>query len=197
MSLLTTVSPIVLLVAGFVVCFFGYRLLRLTLGLAGFGVGLALGLAIAKLAPGASHVFTAVIGIVCGILGAVLAAVLYKFGVFLLGAGAGALVAGILVAATGWHHPMLIRALGAVFGGILTLVLERPLISVLSAFAGGWGIVYGAVKLLGLLRWHHVAARAKTPPAHFGVMVVCWLVFGFIGAGIQLRAAGRKKKGLK
>ena len=48
MSLLTTVSPIVLLVAGFVVCFLGYRLLRLTLGLAGFGVGLALGLAIAK-----------------------------------------------------------------------------------------------------------------------------------------------------
>jgi hypothetical protein len=194
MSLLTTVSPIVLLIAGLVVCFLGYRLLRLTLGLAGFGVGLALGLAIARLAPGASHVFTVVIGIACGILGAVLATVLYKFGVFLLGAGAGALVAGIIVVATGWHHPMLIRALAAIVGGILTLVLERPLISVLSAFAGGWGVVYGAFKLLG---WHHVAAKAKTPPAHCGVMIVCWLVFGLIGAGIQLRAAGRKNKGLR
>ena len=91
MNLLSTVSPIVL-----ADCRLRGLLLRLpaaalTLGLAGFAVGLALGLAIARLIPGTSHVFTVVIGIVCGILGAVLATLLYKFGVFLLGAGAGAL----------------------------------------------------------------------------------------------------------
>jgi hypothetical protein len=192
MNVLTTISPVLLLVAGFVVCFFGYRLLRLTLGLAGFCVGLALGLAVAGLITGISQVVTIIIGIVCGIFGAVLATLLYKFGVFLLGAGA--LLAGIVVAATGWHHPALVRVLAAIVGGILTLILERPLVSILSAFAGGWGIVYGAFKLLG---WYHVAAKAKTPPAHYDVMVACWLVFGLIGAGIQLRAAGRKKRGLK
>jgi len=31
MSLLTTVSPIVLLIVGLIVCFFGYRLLRLSI----------------------------------------------------------------------------------------------------------------------------------------------------------------------
>jgi len=191
MNLVSTVSPILLLIAGFVICFFGYRLLRLTLGLAGFGVGLALGLAVASLIPGIGQVITIVIGIVCSILGAVLATLLYKVGVFLLGAGASVLVATVIVAATGWHYPMLARLIAAVAGGVLTLVLERPLVSVMSAFAGGWGIVFGAAKLFG---WYHVAAGAKAPPANYGVMIACWLALGLIGAGIQLRAAGRKRR---
>jgi hypothetical protein len=172
-----------------VVCFFGYRLLRLTLGLAGFGVGLALGLAIAGLVSNMSQVLTITIGIVCGILGAILAVLVYKLGVFLLGAGAGVLVASILLASTNWHHPMLIRLVAAIGGGILTLILERPLVSVLSAFAGAWGLVLGAFRLFG---WHDVTAGAKSPPASFGLMVACWLVLGLIGAGVQLRAAGSK-----
>jgi hypothetical protein len=191
MSFLSTVPPVLLLVAGLVVCFFGYRLLRFTLGLAGFCVGLALGLAVAGLIPDISQVLTIIIGIGGGILGAVLATVLYKFGVFLLGASAGVLVAGIIVAATGWHYPMIARVLAAIAGGVLTLILERTLISVLSAFAGGWGIVLGAFKLLG---WYHVTAGARTPYANYGLMIACWLVLALIGAGVQLRSGGRKKK---
>ncbi len=168
MNFLSTVSPVLLLVAGFVVCFFGYRLLRFTLGLAGFCVGLALGLTVAGLIPGISQVLTIIIGIVGGILGAVLATVLYKFGVFLLGAGVGVLVAGIVVAATGWHYPMLARVLAAIVGGILTLILERPLVSILSALAGAWGIVLGASMLLG---WSHISADARTPPANYIILI--------------------------
>jgi Domain of unknown function (DUF4203) len=188
---LTTVSPALMLVAGLIVCFFGYRLLRLTLGLAGFCVGLALGLAVAGLVPGISQLLTIVLGIVCGVLGAVLATVLYKFGVFLLGAGAGVLIAGIVVAATGWHYPMIARVLAAIVGGILTLILERQLVSILSALAGGWGIVLGAFKLFG---WYQVTAGAKTPYANYGLMIACWLVVGLIGAGVQLRSGGRTKR---
>ena len=190
-NVFSTVSPVLLLIAGFIICFFGYRLLRLTLGLAGFGVGLALGLAVAWLIPGTSQVLTFVLGIVCGILGAVLAAALYKFGVFLLGAGAGALIAGVVVAATGWHYPMTARVLAAIAGGILTLILERPLVSILSAFAGAWGIVLGTFKLFG---WHHVSAGAHRPPANYGVMIACWLVIALIGVGIQLRSGSKQKK---
>jgi len=191
MNVLSTISPVLLLIAGFVMCFFGYRLMRFTLGLAGFGVGLALGLAVAGLITGISQVLTLVIGIVCGILGAVLASVLYKFGVFLLGAGAGALIAGVIVAATGWHYPMIARVLGAIAGGILTLILERPLISILSALAGAWGIVLGAFRLFG---WHHVAAGSHKPPANYGIMIACWLVLALIGVGVQLRAGRRQRR---
>ncbi len=191
MNVLSTVSPVLLLIAGSVVCFFGYRLLRFTLGLAGFCVGIALGLAVAGLIPGISQVFTIIIGIACGILGAVLATVLYKFGVFLLGAGAGALIAGVVVAATGWQYPMLARVLAAIVGGILTLLLERPLVSILSALAGAWGIVLGAFKLFGL---SHVSTGVRMPPANDGLMITCWLVLGLIGAVVQLRSAGRKNR---
>jgi len=191
MNALLTASPLLLLIAGFVVCFFGYRLLRFTLGLAGFCVGLALGLAVAGLITGISQVITIVIGIVCGILGALLASLLYKVGVFMLGAGAGALLAGIIVAATGWHYPMIARVLAAIAGGILTLVLERPLVSILSAFAGAWGIVLGAFRLFG---WHHSSAQAHGPPANYGVMIACWLVLGLLGLGVQLRSGNRRKK---
>lgn len=191
MNALSTASPVLLLVAGFVVCFFGYRLLRFTLGLAGFCVGLALGLAGAGLIPGISQVLTIIIGIVGGILGAVLATVLYKFGVFMLGAGAGILVAGVIVAATNWHYPMLARVLAAIVGGILTLILERPLVSILSALAGAWGVVLGAFVLSGL---HHIPAGARSPSANYGLMIGCWLVLGLIGTGFQLRPGSRKKK---
>jgi hypothetical protein len=187
MNILSTVPPIALLVAGVVVCFFGYRLLRLTLGLAGFGVGLALGLMIAGLIPHVSQVLTIVVGIVCGILAALAASLLYKLGVFLLGAGAGALLAGVVIAATGWHYPVLIRIVAAIIGGILTLLIERPLVSILSSFAGAWGIVFGSFQLLG---WHRTAGPDKAP-AHYGIMVACWLVLALLGAVVQLRSGGR------
>jgi len=185
--MLQTVPPLALVVAGFIVCFFGYRLLRLTLGIAGFGVGLALGLTIVGFVPHASQVLTIVVAIVCGILGALAATLLYKLGAFLLGAGAGTLVAGVVIVATGWHYPLLIRLVSAIICGILTLLLERPLVSVLSAFAGSWGLVIGSFRLLG---WYH-AAGAHKPPAHYGMMVACWLVLALIGAGIQLRSGSR------
>jgi hypothetical protein len=180
-----------LLTSGFIICFFGYRLLRLTLGLAGFGVGLAFGLLIAGLIPGATQVLTIILGIVAGILGAILATALCKVGVFLLGAGAGALVAGVIVAATGWHYPMIARVLAAIAGGILTLILERPLISILSALAGAWGIVLGAFRLFG---WHHGSAHPQEPPANYGVMIALWLVLGLTGIMVQLRSRHRHKR---
>jgi hypothetical protein len=190
MNMLASVPPIALLVAGFVVCFFGYRLIRLTLGLAGFGMGLALGLTITGLLPHVSQVLTIVVGIVCGILGALAATLLYKLGVFVLGAGAGALVAGAVILATGWHHPVLIQIVAAIIGGILTLLLERPLVSILSALAGGWGIAAGAFRLLG---WGHPAGESRQPTT-YGIMVACWLILALIGTGVQLRSRGKRKK---
>jgi hypothetical protein len=191
MNVLWWVSPAVLLIAGFIICFFGYRLLRLTLGLAGFGVGFALGLLIAGVIPGANQVLTIILAVVFGILGAILATALFKFGVFLFGAGVGVLVASIVVTATTWHYPMIARVIGAIAGGILTLILERPLISILSAFAGAWAIVLGAFRLFG---WHHASSDPHGPPANYGVMIACWLVLGLVGAGIQLRSSHRQKK---
>ncbi len=188
MNALTTISPVLLLVAGFVVCFFGYRLLRLTLALAGFGVGLVLGLALSGLIHGSSQVFSLVVGLICGILGAVLATLVYKFGVFLLGAGAGLVIASVVLAVAGWHNPTLVRIIAALACGILTLVLERSLVSILSAFAGAWGVIFGAFHLLG---WYR-GPRPSQPG--YWAMLACWLVLGLAGSAVQLRTRGKQVK---
>jgi len=126
-----------------------------------------------------------------GIVTAVVATLLYKVGVFLFGAGAGVLAASIVVSAAGWHYPILIRLLSGIAGGVLTLVLERPLVSVLSALAGSWGVVFGAFRLLG---WWHVTSGAPFAQSRLGLAVACWLLLGLIGAGVQLRAGGKHRK---
>jgi hypothetical protein len=190
MNLPGVASPVLILVLGFILCFFGYRLLRFTLALAGFGAGLVFGLTVVRLIPGASQVLALVVGIVCGILGAVVATLLYKVGVFLLGAVVGLLVASIILIATGWHQPMLVRVIAAVVCGILTLVIERPLVSILSAFAGAWGIVFGVFQLFG---WYHVAATAKSPPANYGYAIIAWVIVGVIGSLAQLSSNKARK----
>ena len=193
MNALAVAPPALLLVAGLIVCFFGYRLLHFTLILAGFGAGLALGFAVTRLIPGTSQVLALVIGIVCGVLGAVISTLLYKVGVFILGAAAGVLVAGIILSATGWHRPVLVIAVAALGCGILTLLFERPLVSVLTALAGVLGIVAGSYQLLG---WYHVTAIAKSPPANCGYMVLALVIVGAIGSFAQLsRARARKDTG--
>jgi hypothetical protein len=149
-----------------------------------------LGLTVARLIPGTSQILALVVGIVCGILGAVVAALLYKVGVFLLGAVVGLLVASIILIATGWQQPMLVRVIAAVVGGILTLIIERPLVSILSAFAGAWGIVFGAFQLFG---WYHVTAVAKSPPANYGYAVIAWVIVGVIGSLAQLSSNKARK----
>ena len=190
MNALAVAPPALLLVAGLIVCFFGYRLLHFTLILAGFGAGLALGFAVTRLIPGTSQVLALVIGIVCGVLGAVISTLLYKVGVFILGAAAGVLVAGIILSATGWHRPVLVIAVAALGCGILTLLFERPLVSVLTALAGALGIVAGSYQLLG---WYHVTAIAKSPPANCGYMVLAWVIVGAVGSFAQLSRGGARR----
>ncbi len=190
MNALAVAPPALLLIAGFIVCFFGYRLLRFALVLAGFGAGLALGFAVARLIPGTNQVVALVIGIVCGVLGAVISTLLYKVGVFILGAVAGVLVAGIIMSATGWHQPLLVCAVAALGCGILTCLLEQPLVSVLTAFAGAWGIIAGSCQLL---TWYHVTAIAGKHPANCGYMVIAWIVVGAVGSLAQF-SRGRTRR---
>lgn len=187
MNFTTALPPVLAVLLGFVVCFFGYRLLRFTLGLAGFGLGMFIGFAVAGLFHVTSPVFGWVVALVCGILFALLATFAYKVGVFLLGAAAGVLLASILLAATGWPYPILVRlATGLVFG-ILTLLLEKTLVAVLSGFAGAWAVVAGVSALLS----RYDLFSPGRPRVH-AVMLGAWILLGLVGAAAQLRATRRK-----
>jgi hypothetical protein len=174
---------------GLLNCFFGYRLFRVLLGIWGFVGGAALSM---TLLQGASvdplvQIVGALLG---GIAGAVLVSALYLVGGFLFGASFGLLMASVLQqhlhALPLW--PLTIAL--AVIGGIAALALQRPLITLFTAFGGAWVVVAGVASAIA-------DCPLKTFPAHCVraspwalVILVAWLVLGFCGLATQSQLGG-------
>lgn len=193
--LAATAGAVLAILLGGLICFFGYRLLRVTLAVLGFGVGAALGALVASSIAGVAQVFVLIIAVACGLLGAILAAVLYKFGVFLLGAGAGALIASLFTAGLAGTAGTLVIIAAAIVGGIIVLLLQRATVSLLTAFGGAWGAVLGAFHLAGWVTMD-VGLRAfealRPVPNRLFIVLSCWLVLGIVGSAAQL--GGRRRK---
>lgn len=177
----------VALVAGLLLCFFGSRFARFALGLTGFAAGALLCWQVLGAAGSMSVVLRYVVAGVAGVLGAVLAFILYNVGVFLLGALAGAFLAGLFAVVT--HvEPGQIGVLGAALvGGIVALVAQRWLLCVLTAFAGAWLAAAGVVNLAGWGGAEPVAQLLRPGGSHGAVMVGIWLLLGSVGSLVQLR----------
>lgn len=184
-------------VVGLVICFFGYRLIRAVLALTGFAAGALIGAAIVAAFPGSGQVAVLVGAAIGGVLGAILSALLYKVGVFLLGALAGLALAGFVLALLNatllW--PWL---LGAAFaGGLLTLLVERPLLALFTAAAGAWMFALALAALLGRQPLALTLARPALPAPAAGpgwvkpVALAVWILLTILGAAAQ---RGRAKK---
>lgn len=182
---------------GALVCLLGYRLVRVVLGVVGFAAGV---LGATWLGGDVLHIgrtWLLVLSLVGGIVGAVLAAVLFKVGLFILGAAGGALAAVLLVPAlTGGAKPLVVAGIG-VGAGILTLLLRRPLVSIATAFIGAWGVTAGAFHLAG---WYELPVTLDRTGAFAGmgqrglIMLGVWVVLGIIGTVVQLSSGKRKKQ---
>lgn len=181
-----TVAVLTVVVGG-LICFFGYRLLRITLGIVGFAVGALLAGAVAA-ALGAGPVVLWVAALVGGITGAILAALLYKIGLFLLGAGAGALCAALVTTGAIGKPAPLWLFVGGIAGGIITLFLQRVLVSGLTALIGAYGVVLGIAHLLPRSGAHPLTIVISSPQ-----LVALWLGLGVVGTLVQL-ATGKKKE---
>jgi len=139
------------LVVGLAIAFFGFRLFRALLALTGFVAGASLGLSLGSGAP--LSVSAWLLALALGLLGALLLWMLFRIGALLAGAALGAAVAGAAtVALPAGANPQwawLVLLVGLVLGAILAWRLQRPLIIVVTALAGGWGTVVGLAMLLG------------------------------------------------
>jgi len=197
-----------LLAAGVLACFFGYRLFRTVLAIFGFIFGGMIASSVFGISDTSMMVAAWLIG---GLIGAFILIVAYFVGVALTGAALGAAVAHILFA-TGARDPrVLVVVLFAIAGAIAATYLQRYFIIVGTAFGGAWTMIVGAMALVGdrtALRaaaggdvW--VAYPLDPAPGQRWVLVV-WLLLSLIGAGVQLGITGgekgrvvkrRKKKG--
>jgi hypothetical protein len=171
----------------------GYRLFRFVLTLFGFYIG-ALA-ASAVLGPGDRTllVFAALGG---GTVGAVIMFFGYFVGVALVGAGIGALGVHLIWSRLGSDPHAFVVILAAVAGAATAMALQRYVIIVATAFAGGWTMLWAAMNVID-----STGTLARRPQVWMVYpldlspgrrwIVVAWAVIGAVGVFTQLRFTAR------
>ena len=184
-----------LVLGGIIAWAAGYRLFRFVLTLFGFYIG-ALA-ATAVLGPGDRTllIFAALGG---GAVGALIMFFGYFVGVALVGAGIGALSVDMIWSRVGSDPHAFVVILAAVAGAAAAMVLQRYVIIIATAFAGGWTMLWGAMNVID-----SSPAIARRPevwmvypfdlsPGRQWVLVA-WAAIGLLGIFIQLRFTASSK----
>jgi hypothetical protein len=192
-------AGVVLLASGLIACFAGFRLFKFVVGAYGF----ILGAAIMSSTMGASSttgmIAAAIFG---GIAGAVILVLAYFVGVAVVGAGFG-----VLVAHVGWSYlrgtsePPLTAIVGfAVLGAIGSMLLQRYVVIVATAFGGAWTAILGGLTMAGDHRISTAASSGDVwiiypmaPSPEYKWVPVAWLVLGLVGTVVQLAITGKRR----
>ena len=186
------VAAIILLAAGLVACFLGYRLFRWLLVLYGFAGGAwVTSLFVGTLPPWTA----AAVVVVGGLAGAAVLLVLYLAAVAVAGAGVGVLVLNLSWTPAGGEAETSMVILASLVGASLAVLLQRYVIIAGTAFAGAWTALVGVLALVG-----HPGAQAAAggdlwqmyplAPARGQVsFAVGWLSLGLLAALWQMLGA--------
>lgn len=189
-------AAVVLVLAGLLSCFAGYRLFRIVLGVFGF----ILGALLASSVIGADQtVWMIVAAIAGGLVGSLIFVFTYFLGVALLGAGIGALVAHVVWAALGRDPNLFIVILFAIAGALGAMALQRYVIIGATGFGGAWTTIVGALAVAG-----STTAEAARPDVWVPYVlnpapgqrwvVVAWLLLGIAGVAVQLSVTAKRGK---
>ena|SRR6266850_649782 len=188
---------LILLGAGIVSCFFGYRLFRTVLAIFGFIFGGMIASSVFGISDTSMMVIAWLVG---GLAGAFILIVAYFIGVALTGAALGAVIANLVFSAGDRDPRVFVVVLFSIAGAVGATYLQRYFIIVGTAFGGAWTMIVGAMALVGdraALRaaasgdvW--VAYPLNPAPGQRWVPLV-WILLGLIGAGVQLGITGGEK----
>ena len=184
-----------LIIGGAIAWVAGYRLFRFVLTIFGFYIG-ALA-ATAVLGPGDRTllIFAAIGG---GAVGALIMFFGYFVGVALVGAGIGAVSVHMIWSRIGSDPHAFVVILAAVAGAATAMALQRYVIIIATAFAGGWTVLWGVMNFLdqsalGVRRpqvW--MVYPLDLSPGRRWVLAA-WVAMGLLGMFVQLRFTGRSK----
>ena len=189
-------AAIVLLLAGVVSCFFGYRLFRIVLAIAGFILGAMMASSVFGVSDTGPMVIAAFVG---GLLGAAVLIGAYFVGVALVGAALGAVTANLVFAATGQDPHFLILVFLTIIGAAGAMYLQRYFIIVGTSFGGAWTVIVGAMAVAGDRTALAAAAGdvwvayPMNPAPGQRWVSVAWIVLGLAGTAVQLGWTGGEK----
>ena len=190
-------AAVVLLLAGTVACFAGYRLFRVVLAIYGFILGAMIASSLMGMTNSIGMIAAALVG---GLVGALLFTFAYYVAIGILGAG---MAVGLLTVfwpyVTHTDPPAVPVVVASIIGAIIAMVLQRYVIIVATAFSGAWTMILGAAQMAG----YRVAGRSLTSnvwilypftpaPGERWVSAV-WLVLGILGTAVQFGLTGRRK----
>ncbi|MCI0513108.1 TMEM198/TM7SF3 family protein [candidate division KSB1 bacterium] len=185
------VSSIVLIIFGIVSCFWGYRFFKLLMAVWGFVLCFLLTTLIFQNYLKATQVVTLIAGAVGGVIGSTLFAALINVGIFALGGLLGHLLIMFLVS-TGRIplHPG-IEIIAVVLGGILALVLKRPMIIISMSASGAWLLIAGASQLLGFsfnpMTWLQHPQFWDPQHTQYSLIAILWVLLSVIGMISQFK----------
>ena len=187
------IALLLLVVLGVLYALAGHRLLRFMIGLTGFLLAaVSAGIGAGWLSQGNPWVMGGA-ALVGGICGAMALFFVYRAGVFALGGlGTAVVLHGALAGRPESWVPWAILG-GSVLGGLLSLVIERPIMVLATAAIGGWMSTYaGAYLLLGDALPERLAEEA-TGPLVWAILGT-WVSVTLLGASFQFLTGRRKRR---
>jgi hypothetical protein len=193
-----TPTAVVLVLAGALSCFAGYRFFRTVLGVFGFILGAMVASSIMGVSNSMGMIVAAIAG---GVVGSIIFVLGYFVGVALIGAGMGTTIAHVVWGAmrTG-DPPWQLIILASVAGALGAMWLQRYVMIVGTAFAGSWTIILGGTALAGERAAAKAAAAADpwilyplnpVPGARW--IYAAWIALGLVGTGVQLAVTAKKR----
>jgi uncharacterized protein DUF4203 len=190
-------AGILLVLAGLVSCFAGYRLFRVVLGIFGFIVGW---LFVSSAMGTDQTLWMLLAALGGGLVGALILIAAYFVGVALIGAGIGAGAASVIWASFGREPGLIPVIVLAILGALGALALQRYVIIVATAFAGAQTTIIGAAALMGNLVAADAAARTvyrvypldPLPATRWDLAAL--LLLGIGGLVVQLAVTAKGKK---
>jgi len=170
----------------------GYRIVKITLGITGFIVGMTGGWALGlSLAPG-NNAIALVCSLVGGVIGAALCVWLFFLGIFLLGASTGAIAGAALFSIGASETQPILLILLAILFGLIALVLQKFMIIVSTSFGGSYLIIAGVLHFLTGVPNVSPPWFNHLQPGSAGILdyvaVAFWLILGIAGMSFQYKA---------
>jgi hypothetical protein len=136
-------SALLVIIAGLLICFWGYRILKLSLAIIGFTAGAFGGWQLGLSLANSSTLVVLVCAFIGGALGMLVCLWLYFVGIFLVGATAGTVAAAAFSSGTGHRlQPIVLFALPLAFG-VIALVAQKLMIIISTAVSGAYLIMAG------------------------------------------------------
>jgi uncharacterized protein DUF4203 len=190
-------AALVLVFAGALACFAGYRLFRYVLAIFGFILGAMLSSSVIGISNTVGMVVAALAG---GLIGAAILLFAYFVGIALVGAGVGALFVQFGWGLVGSGDPPALAMIGmAILGAVVAMFIQRQVIVLTTAFGGAWTLIVGILAAAGRTQLPPRATASvwilyPTSPAPGERWIpFAWIVLGIAGTAVQLSFKGKNR----